>query len=137
MNGPDKDASTAQVMREAIVEARELIKLEVALAQDEVEAELVRVRRAAIASLIAACGATAALTLSVVVIALATTAPSIVAGAAAFVAFVAAVVTGTRAYAALSAPFFRRTRERLRQDLHNLAEGAHGVSPHGAKPHGV
>ncbi len=137
MNEPDKDASTAQLMREVIDEARELIKLEIALAQDEVEAELVRVRRAAIASLIAACAATAALTLLVVALALATTAPLLVAGIAGFIAVVVAAVACTRAYAALSGAFLHRTRERLQQDLHKLEEGTHGVSPHGASHHGV
>lgn len=117
-----EDASTADLLREAMSEAKELVRIEVELARAEVKDEVVHVRRAAIAFGVAA-GALivfACMVAVAVVLALGATPVAAVGVAAAFLV----IGTGCAAagYAFLPARPLERTRQRLRTDMNQLKE---------------
>jgi hypothetical protein len=127
MIGPDTDASTVDLVREAIDEARELIKLEVALARNDIEAELTRARAAAIAFAVAAFASNLGLAMVLLAVAVASHAEVVFAGSAAFALFAIAAVAGSAGYRKTSMTFLRRTRERIGEDVRKLEESAHGA----------
>jgi uncharacterized membrane protein len=117
-----EEASTAELLKGAMEEARELVRLEIALAKDEVREDLNRMRRAAVslgvallASLIALCLLAVAL-----VLALGATAVAALLVAAAFV-----VMSGSAAligYGMVPKPPLEKTRNRLLYDVNQLKE---------------
>ena len=117
-----EEASTADLVREAMNEARELVRLEVELAKEEVKEELAQVKRAAIVFGIAAGAAVITLSLLAValVLALGGTALAAVAVAAGFL-----VVAGASGYAGrgmLPRSPLEKTRNRLQTDMNQLKE---------------
>lgn len=115
-------ASTADLVREAMDEARELVRLEVELAKEEVKEELAQVKRAAIVFGIAAGAAVITLSLLAValVLALGGTALAAIAVAAGFL-----VVAGVAGYAGrgmLPRAPLEKTRNRLQTDMNQLKE---------------
>ena len=68
---PRPEASTADLVREALDEAKQLVKIEIALAKDEVKRELVEAKKAAILFGIAAAFAFLAAAMLLVSVALA------------------------------------------------------------------
>ena len=125
-----EEASTAELVREAMDEARELVRLEVALAKEEVKAELKQVQRAAIGFGVAlgvarsSCSASSAVAL---VLAL---------GGTALVALARRARVSRRrrrsqrssATACCRRAPLEKTRHRLRERRQS-AEGAHRMSP--------
>jgi hypothetical protein len=114
--------STADLLREAIEEARELVRLEVALAQNEMAAELSRARAAAVALAIAGSALTTGLAVLLVAVALATGAAIAVALGIAVALFLTAGIAGSAGYRKLPVAFLRRTRARFGDGLRRLDE---------------
>jgi hypothetical protein len=123
----DKVASTAELLREVVDETRELVKLEVALARNDLEAELTRARSAAIALVVAVFASNLGLAMVLVAAVVASRAEVSVATGAASVLLVTAAVAGAAGYRKLSSSFLRRTRERIGEDVRKLGERAHGA----------
>jgi uncharacterized membrane protein YqjE len=124
---PDKDASTADLVREALDEARELMKLEVALAKNDVRSDLARARWAAIAILTGAFALNVACAMALFALAAASHAEVMVAAGAAVVLLALAGGAGFVAYRAMPTRFLGHTRERLGEDIRALGERAHGA----------
>ncbi len=127
----DNDASTADLVKQAVEEGRELLKLEVALAKREVESELTRLRSVAIAWAVAAWGLSVGSAMALYAVAVASGAEIAVAVAAAIALFAVAVVGGLMGYRTMPAKLLDRTRDRLGADLRDLrdvGERAHGSS---------
>jgi hypothetical protein len=123
---PDKDASTVDLVKDALDEVRELIKLEVALAKNEIESELTRVRNAAIAMAVAAFALNLAFTMVLVALAFATGSGEIFAFIAAACLFVGAIVGVAVGMKKMPLTFLGRTRKRLGEDLKQMESHAHG-----------
>jgi len=121
----DKDASTADLIKAAVEEARELVKLEMELAKNDVQAELTRVRSAAITFGIAAVALNAAVALALFAVAVVSQAEVAVALIMAGVLFVIAGTGAYMGYRSLPQRVLERTRGRLESDIHELGARAH------------
>jgi Putative Actinobacterial Holin-X, holin superfamily III len=121
----DGSPSAAGLVKDAIDEARELIKLEVALARNDFESELRRVRAMAIAFAVAGVTTTAGLAMVLFVVAMASGAAVAVGVVAAIALFASAGGAAIMGYRRTSAEFFQRTRKRIGQDVQKLGEEAH------------
>lgn len=119
---PLEELSTADLVKDVLTEARELVKLEVDLARSEVEgevAELVQSAFALGASVVAALLFLAMISVAVVVALGGTSLAAIGVGV---VFAVASGVTGWVGYRKLPKKPLARTRRRLRADLQQLKE---------------
>jgi hypothetical protein len=117
-----ESASTVELIKTALDEARELVKVEVALAQNDLDAQWRRARTAAIAFVVAAGAGSAALAVVVCAVALATQVPvtvSVIAALALFASSGAAAWIGLRA---IPEKLLGRTRARLETDVRELAQ---------------
>jgi uncharacterized membrane protein YqjE len=114
-------ASTADLVKEALVEAKELVRLEVALAQNEMKQELVELKRAAVVFGAAASLALVGLTMLVVAVctAIAPIGASLVVGIVLLT--VGAVLAGIGARRLPKKPM-HRTRRRLETDVKLMKE---------------
>ncbi|MDB5214682.1 MAG: hypothetical protein JWO86_2609 [Myxococcaceae bacterium] len=117
-----EEASTADLVREAMDEAKELVRLEVALAKEEVKEELAQVQHAAISFGVAAGASVIVLCLLAValVLALGGTALAALGVAGGFLAV--AGVAGYLGYGMLPKHPLERTRHRLENDVNQLKE---------------
>ena len=127
MNDSEYDASTGALVKEAIDEARELIKLEVALAKAEVESEMTRMRSAAIAFAVAAFASTVATSMALFAVAFASHAEIAVAVTAAVILGMVGALSLATALRKLPTSFLGRTRQRIVADIRELGERAHGA----------
>jgi len=119
---PLPDASTAELVREAIDEARELMKLEVSLARDEAKRELVGVKASAI--LLGTASALGVMGITLLLVALGLfidlgPLPLVIMGAA---LVVIAAVAGLVGYKAIPRKPLADTRKRLETDVQMLKE---------------
>ena len=114
--------TTAELAREALGELRELVTLEVALAREEVKAEIAQLKTAAITLGIAAALAMAALSLLLVTVAAAISPMWFAALVIGATLVAAAVTVGTLGYRSLPRRPAPLTRERLESDLERLRE---------------
>ena len=114
--------TTAQLAREALDELRELVTLEVALAREEVKAEIAQLKTAAITLGIAAALAIVALSLLLVTLAAAVSPMWIAALVIGVILAGAALTMGTLGYHSLPRRPAPLTRERLESDLKRLRE---------------
>jgi hypothetical protein len=115
-----EDPSTAELLKEAVDEARELVRIEIALAKNDVASEWRRARSAAIALAIAACASGLGLAVAICAVALATRAPAAVAAIAALVLFATSGIAVAVAYGKRPTNVLGRTRERLESDVREL-----------------
>jgi hypothetical protein len=117
---PLEDAPTTALLRDAIDETRQLVRIEVALAKDEARKEIQALKAAGIAFGIALLAAVLALTtiVSTVVVLVGWVVGAIIAG----VSLVLAVVLGLTGYRLLPKNPLVETRKRLEDDLHGLKE---------------
>jgi hypothetical protein len=117
-----EEASTADLVREAMDEAKELVRLEVALAKEEVKEELAQVQHAAISLGVAAGASVIVLCLLAValVLALGGTALAALGVAAGFLAI--AGIAGYLGYGMLPKHPLEKTRHRLENDVNQLKE---------------
>jgi uncharacterized membrane protein YqjE len=111
---------TTELMRQVLDETKELVRIEMRLARDELDADLRELQRAAILAGTALLLAVLALSTLVVslLFALEAGAGAALAIAAAFL--LAGVVLGVLAYRRVPKPPLGRTRERLKHDVNEL-----------------
>jgi hypothetical protein len=121
------DASTADLVKKALEDAKELIKLEVALAKDELGAELTRVRSAAVGLVLAQSVLIVSLSMALSAIAFATGTFVAFAVGAALVLAVVAGISGLLGYRKVARPFLSLTRQRLGDDVHEVKAHVHGT----------
>jgi len=117
-----EDSSTADLVREAMDEAKELVRLEVELAKEEVKEEIAHVQRAAIGFGIAAASGIVVLSLLSVALVLALGGTAV---AALIVAAVFLALGGLAAflgYRMLPKSPLEKTRHRLQNDVNQLKE---------------
>jgi uncharacterized membrane protein YqjE len=120
---PRPDASTTDLLREAIEETRQLVKIEVELAKDDVREELAAAKRAAVIFGVAAVSALLAASMLFVALALAIfpgPVPALVIGG---VLIATAAVLGIVAWKRTPKKPLDRTRRRLETDGRLLKEG--------------
>lgn len=120
---PRPNASTTELLREAIEETRQLVKLEVELAKDEVREELADAKRAAVMFGVAAVAALLAAAMLFVALALAIfpgPVPALVIGG---ILIAAAVILGLVAWKRTPKKPLGRTRQRLETDARVIKEG--------------
>lgn len=119
---PPEEASVADLVRDAIGDARELIRVEVELARQELKKEAAAAQRAAIGFGVALAAGIIALALFAValVFALGGTAAAAAGVGAAFV--LVAAVAGGLAYGALPKSPFEQTRARVQADVQQIKE---------------
>lgn len=119
---PRPEASTAELVKEAILEAKELMQTEVELAKDEVRRELVAVKSSAIALGAAAAAAILGLAMLLVAIALAIFPGPLPALFIGLGLLVVAAIAGWFGYAHLPKKPLEKTRGRLETDVRILKE---------------
>jgi uncharacterized membrane protein YqjE len=123
VSDPRPDASATQLVREAIDETRQLVKLEVELAKEEMREELAVAKRTAIMFGVAAVAALLAAAMLFVALALAIfpgPIPALVIGA---VLIAAAAIFGFVAYKKVPRKPLDKTRRRLETDAQVIKEG--------------
>ncbi|HXN32034.1 MAG TPA: phage holin family protein [Polyangiaceae bacterium] len=111
-----------QLIREALDEARELVRLEVALAREEVTTELRQARSSAIVFAGSAVAAVASFTMFLVAIALAFSVPWLAALPIAALLLCVGCALGFAAYKALPAKPMAKTKKRIEADVQQLRE---------------
>jgi hypothetical protein len=117
-----EEASTADLVKEAMDEAKELVRLEVALAKEDVKAELVQVQHAAIGLGIAAGASVIVLCLLAVALVLALGGTPLAALGVAGGFVVIGGIAGYVGYGMLPKNPLERTRHRLETDVNQLKE---------------
>lgn len=123
VHDPKPEMSTAQLVKEAIDETRQLVKLEVELAKDEVRQELADAKRSAIMFGVAAVAGLLAAAMMFVALALAIfpgPVPALIIGA---ILIAAASVLGFVGYKKVPKKPLERTRRRLETDTQVIKEG--------------
>jgi hypothetical protein len=117
-----EEASTAELVKEAMDEGRELIRLEVALAKEEVKAELKQVQHAAISMGVAAACALMVLCLLSVALVLALGGTAVVALLVALAFLVVGGLAAFLGYGMLPKRPMEKTRHRFENDVNQLKE---------------
>ena len=117
-----EEASTADLVKEAMDEAKELVRLEVALAKEEVKEELKEVEHAAISLGVAAGASLIVLSLLAVAIVLAVGGTALAALIVAGCFLVIAGVAAYLGYGLLPKKPMEKTRHRLENDVNQLKE---------------
>ena len=117
-----EEASVIDLVRAAVDDARELVRIEVALARDEINTELHATERAAVGFALALAAAVVALTMFTVavVIALRAAAWTVAVAGAAFL--VGAAIAAAAGYGALPKNPHEKTRARLETDVREIKE---------------
>ncbi len=121
-HGAAEDASTVELIREVIEEARGLVRLEIEIAKNEAQVELQRAKRAAIGLGVAVASALLVVCLlaMALVLALGGTAVTALLVAAGFL--VVGGAAGYVGYTMLPTKPLRRTRRRIEGDVRRLKE---------------
>jgi uncharacterized membrane protein YqjE len=117
-----EEASTADLVKEAMGEAKELVRLEVELAKEDVKEELRQIQRAAIGFGVALASTLIVLCLLAVALVLALGGTALVALAMAGVFLVLAAIAGYAGYRLLPKVPIEKTRHRLENDMNQLKE---------------
>ena len=119
---PPESISTSELLKQTIEEARELVKLEVGIAREELKQDLREAKRAAIAGALALGMAVLVLDALVVaiILALGGTASAALAVAAALAALTALSVAF--AYTAAPKSLLGKTRQHLKEDANEIKE---------------
>jgi hypothetical protein len=113
---------TAELVREALDDTRELVRLEVALAREELTAEITRAKAGAIALGTAGALAVSAFTMFMVAIAVAFDLPWLAALLVGVILLATSAAIGYGGYRAMPRKPLGETRERLEADLKQLKE---------------
>jgi uncharacterized membrane protein YqjE len=123
VSDPRPEASAAELVREAVDETRQLVKLEVELAKDELRQELADAKRSAIMFGVAAVAALLAAAMMFVALALAIfpgPMPALIIGG---VLIAAAAIVGFIAFKKAPKRPLEKTRRRLETDAQVIKEG--------------
>ena len=116
------DVPVTNLVKDAIAEGRELVKLEVAIAKTELRTEVARAKRSAIffgAALVFAIVGLSMLFVALALFIAVSAVPALVIGA---VLLVAAAIAGVVGYKAIPKKPLDHTKRRLETDLHLLKE---------------
>jgi uncharacterized membrane protein YqjE len=119
---PDEETSTADLVKDVLTEARELVKLEVDLARNEMKREVKELEQAAIAFGVGVVAALLFLAMISVAIVVALGGTALAAVGVGIVFAVVAVVTGWVGYGKLPKKPLDQTRRRVRLDFQQLKE---------------
>ena len=119
---PPETAGTGELVREALDDARELVRLEVALAREEFNEELGRAKRAAVGFGLAASLAIAGLAVVLAAIALATDTPWLVALVIGLGVLCLAAGAGLTAWKTLPQRPLAETKDRIEADVRQLKD---------------
>lgn len=117
-----EETSTTALLKEAVDEAKELVRIEVALARAEIKTELARAKRAAIAMAVALVCAIVVLCVLSVALVLALGGTPLVALAIAGVFLAFAACAAAVGYGMLPKKPLEQTRDRLGTDVNQLRE---------------
>jgi uncharacterized membrane protein YqjE len=117
-----EEASTVDLVREALDELKELVKIETQMAQTEVKLEIARAKRAAIGLGIAAVVAVLVLCMLAVALVLALGGTPLAALGVAGGLLVLGAIAGLVGYSMLPTNPLERTRARLKTDVSQLKE---------------
>ena len=118
----DTDASAADLIKAAVEEARELVKLEVQLAKNDVESELTRMRAAAITFGVAVVALNVGVAMALFAVAIASQATVVVALVSAGALLLVSIGAAYAGYRELPTSFLARTRGRLGDDIKEIEE---------------
>jgi hypothetical protein len=113
---------TADLIRGALADARELVRIEVELAKGDLGAKLTDAKRAGILFALSAIGATVTTALLLVAVALATPVPWLTAAIMGSVLLVAAIVLAVLGARALPAKPLQPTRDRIDASIDTIKE---------------
>jgi hypothetical protein len=119
---PGDEAPVGELIREALGDTRELVRLEVALAREDLRSELSATKAGAVGMSVAAAALVAGVTMLLVALVIALGwgwVGALVVGAALLVLAGASALLG---YGAIPKHFFGRTTTRLRADVEQLRE---------------
>jgi hypothetical protein len=122
-----EEASATDLVKEVVEDARELVKIELALARRELQAELLQAHTAAIALAVGTIASSVGLSMIIVAIALATGAPAPVAAVVGVVLLVGAAIAIKVGQSALPKSLLRATARRLEDDVRGLESATHGA----------
>jgi uncharacterized membrane protein YqjE len=117
-----EEASTADLFREALDEAKELVRVEIEIAKSEVELELARAKRAAIGLAIALAASVLVLCLLAMALVFGLGGTALAALAVAAVMLVVGGIAAWVGYSLLPKKPLERTRHRLKADVGHLRE---------------
>jgi uncharacterized membrane protein YqjE len=117
-----EQASTGDLVREALDGAKELVRIEIELAKHEVKREIERAKKAAVGLGIALAAAVLVLCLLAVSIVLALGGTALAALLVAAVILAIGAVAAGAGYAVLPKKPMEQTRDRLKADVHQLKE---------------
>jgi Flp pilus assembly protein TadB len=117
-----EEASTADLVREAIDEAKELVRIEIEIAKNEVEREIKQAKKAAVGLGVALAAGVLVLCLLAVALVLALGGTPGAALGVAGAALVIGAVAGYAGYVVLPKKPLTTTRRRLRTDVNQLKE---------------
>ena len=123
VSDPRPEATAAELVREALEETRQLVKLEVELAKDEVRAELVEAKKAAIMFGVAAIAALIAAAMLFVALALAIFPGPVPALIIAVALLATAGILGYVGFRKAPKKPLEKTRRRLETDAQVIKEG--------------
>jgi len=115
-----EEASTTDLVREVLDETKELVRIQVELAKNEVQLEIRQAKKAAIGFGVASAAAILFLSALVVALVLALGGTPLAAVGVAVALLVIAGVVGYLAYAALPKKPLERTRDRVTNDVREL-----------------
>jgi protein-S-isoprenylcysteine O-methyltransferase Ste14 len=113
---------TTRLARDALRELSNLVRLEVALAREELRTEVTHARRAGVALGAAAGAVVASVTMFLVAIAVAFASPAVAALVIGGFGLLVSSILGYAGYRALPRHPGEQTRERLESDVHTLQE---------------
>ena len=119
---PLEQASTVDLVKEALDEAKELVRLEVEIAKDEVKQEVAQTKKAAIGFGVALAFALVVLSLLAVSIVLAVGGTAVAALAVAGVFLVLGGVAGYLGYTMIPKKPLDKTMNRVKRDVNQLKE---------------
>jgi hypothetical protein len=117
-----RDEPTGQLVREALDQTRELVRLEIALARNEVATELAEAKTGVIALGVAAAAALSSFTLLMVALALSFSVSWLAALSLAIVLLLLAGALGFAGYKILPTRLMAQTKDRIEADLTQLKE---------------
>lgn len=120
---PRPESSTAELVREALLEARELMQVEIELARDEITQEIDRTKKSAIALGVAAAAGLLGVAMLLVSIALGISRGPLPALLIGLGLLVVAIVVGVFGYGKVPKKPLMMTRGRLGTDVRLLKEG--------------
>jgi urease accessory protein UreF len=118
----DPPEPTTELVREALEATRDLVRIEIALAREEIGRQVAAAKRGAVAFAVAAVAAIVALSMILAALALAMPSAAVAAALIAAVLFAVAVTLGALGWRSLPKKPLARTQSRLENDVKKVKE---------------